>query len=72
MTAKLKTAFKRASSLPDDDQDSIASMILEEIESEGRWQEAFARSEKQLTTLAREAREEFRAGNTAVLDPDKM
>ena len=56
MTKLLKTAFERASGLPDEEQDAIAAMILEELEDEVHWREAFARSQDALSRPAREAR----------------
>ena len=52
----MKTAFERASGLPDEEHDAIAAMILEELEDEVHWREAFARSQDALSRLAREAR----------------
>lgn len=72
MTELLERALAALAKLPTQDQDAIAARILEEIEDERRWDEAFARSGPQLATLAREAREEYRRGETVPLDPDKL
>ena len=72
MTTLLEKAFSRAKQLPDQQQDAIASLILEEIEDEARWDEAFSRSLDVLERLAAEAEEEDRAGLTEELDPDSL
>lgn len=47
-------------------------MILEELEDERSWDEAFARSPDGLAFLATEAMAEYRAGKTQELDPDTL
>ncbi len=47
-------------------------IILEELEDERRWDEAFARSPDILAKLATEAMAEYCAGKTQELDPDKL
>lgn len=55
MTHMLEKAFERAKGLPEDQQDTIAALILDEIEDEARWDAAFAASPDLLEKLAREA-----------------
>jgi hypothetical protein len=62
MTQLLERAFTEASKLPDAEQDSFASLLLAELESEQRWSQAFASTQNQLATLADEALREFEAG----------
>lgn len=50
----------------------IAAIILEELEDERRWDEAFARSPDMLAKLATEAMAEYGAGKTQELDPDTL
>ncbi len=69
MTRKLKFAIDRVSVLPDDEQDAIASMILEEIEDEARWRASFAKSQEALARLADETRAEITAGDVLPYDP---
>lgn len=71
MTKLLKEAFERASRLPESEQDALAAILLEEMEDEKRWQEAFRRGEAKLVQLAEEALEEYRAGRTTPLDFDR-
>jgi hypothetical protein len=72
MTELLKRALTELAKLPEQNQDAIAALILEELEDERRWDESFARSADQLAALAREAREERRRGETQPLDPDEF
>ena len=72
MTDMLEKAVSQAEQLPEDQQDAIASLILEEIEDEARWDAAFARSPDVLERLAAEAEEEDRQGLTEELDPDAL
>jgi hypothetical protein len=72
MTELLERALAEVAKLPPSDQDAIAVIILEELEDERRWDEAFARSADKLAALAREAREERRRGETQPLDPDNL
>jgi hypothetical protein len=72
MTKALKKAFEAASRLSDQDQDELAAAILEELETDERWDTAFASSQGALERLADEALEEHRAGRTEPLDPDAL
>jgi len=55
MTALLEKAMNQINALPPEEQDAVASLILEEIESEKRWDELFAGSQVQLARLAEQA-----------------
>jgi hypothetical protein len=68
MHASLEQAFSQASALPEDQQQALAAILLEEIASETRWQQAFASSQDVLKRLAEEALEEDRRGETRNLD----
>ena len=72
MTHLLEKAFVEASKLPEPDQDTFARWILDELESDQRWDQAFATSATQLERLADEALAEYRAGRTKALDPEKL
>jgi hypothetical protein len=72
MTELLKKAFERASALPAEEQDRFGAWMLEELSSEQRWDELFARSPKLLEKLAAEAIAEDDAGLTEPLDPDNL
>ena len=68
MTKALKKAFEAASKLPEAEQDALAAAILDELESERRWDELFERSADTLAKLAKGALAEDRAGRTRPLD----
>lgn len=72
MTELLELAIARLKTLSASEQDALAAMILEELEDERRWDEAFARSPDILAKLANEAMAEHRAGKTLDLDPETM
>jgi hypothetical protein len=72
MTELLTKAFAEASRLSAEEQDALAVWILEEIETERQWDEAFARSADALARLADEALAEHRAGRTKELVPDEL
>jgi len=72
MTDLLKRAIARLQTLPESEQDAIASIILEEIEDERRWDEVFSRSPDILAKLAASAMAEYHAGKTQELDPETL
>jgi len=72
MTDLLRKAFDEASRLADDEQDSLAKLLLEEIKSERRWDRAFSSSADRLSELADEALEEHRRGDTEKLKPENL
>jgi len=51
MSKLLERAMKRARRLPDAEQDAIATIILEELEDEARWEQAFSKSQDALAKL---------------------
>jgi hypothetical protein len=55
MNAALKRAFEAAERLPEPMQESLASIILQEIEDERGWDERFASTQTELAELARRA-----------------
>lgn len=68
MTKLFEEAIAAVSQLSEAEQDAIASLILEELASEQRWNKAFAKSESQLAQLAAEALAEFKQGKTKPLN----
>ncbi len=68
MTELLKKAFDEASKLPREQQDAIASLLLEELKSERRWDRAFEGSQDALARLADDALAEDARGDTRELD----
>ena len=72
MTKLLERAFAEAVKLPKKEQDKLAKWLLAELESERRWDEAFARSANQLAQLAEEALKEHARGRTKLLKPEHL
>ncbi|MGL4623200.1 hypothetical protein [Chroococcidiopsis sp.] len=72
MTELLEQAIARLKTLPANEQDAIAIRILEELEDNLLWEEAFARSPDALAKLAATAMAEYRAGKTQELDPETL
>ena len=64
MTQLLKKAMKKVSSLPDNEQDEIARLILDEIEDEKLWQKQIESTLDELLILADEALREEKSGKT--------
>lgn len=72
MTELLKKAFDAASQLTPQQQNAIATLLLDELESDGPWQSAFQSSADELSGLADEALSDHREGRTEPLDPSAM
>ena len=68
----LEKVIAETAKLPDEEQEAFAAFMLAELESERRWDELFARSQDLLAQMAEEARQEYRAGFTKPLDPEKL
>lgn len=68
----LEKAFEEISKLSEADQEAYARWILEELEDERRWDEAFAKSLPILRELGAKALADYHAGRTEELDPDKL
>lgn len=64
MTKLLEQAFKRASELTEVEQNVLAKWVMEELDSEKKWDKAFAGSEDVLEKLADEALNEYKQGKT--------
>ena len=62
MTRLLQEAFAQMEKLPETEQDAIASLVLEELADDARWQEAFARSQDHLASMAAKVRDDIREG----------
>ena len=72
MTELLEQAIKHLRSLDADRQDAIATLIMEELEDEAKWDAAFANSQNLLADLAAEAMAEHNAGKTQILNPETL
>jgi len=72
VTKLLDRAIAKARALPDAEQDAIAASILEELEEDRKWDQAFAASADALSRMAEEALAEDLAGKTLPLNPEKL
>ena len=68
MTNLLEEALRKVATLPREEQDAIASQIIETLEDEAAWREKLARAPDKLRRLAEEAQQEHRRGETRPLD----
>lgn len=67
MTQLLEKALSEVAKLPPAEQDALAAILLNELASEKRWTESFAKSQDALAKLAKEALAEDAAGLTKPL-----
>jgi len=67
VTKLLERAFREASKLPEVEQNALAKWVMEELETEGKWEKAFAGSEDVLDKLADEALAAHQQGRTRPL-----
>jgi hypothetical protein len=72
MTQLLEKALNEVYKLPPEKQDVIASVILEELEDEKRWEAAFAASEDKLAKLAQKVRADIKAGRIQKMGFDEL
>ncbi len=74
MSQLMEQAIQEARQLPEGDQEAIAAIILQEIESERRWAELFAqpKSADLLSRMADEALADVRARRASKLDVNEL
>jgi len=72
MTALLQKAFDEASKRSREEQDLLAARLLAELAAENAFDQTIASSANKLAKLAQQAIDEHRAGETEVLDPDRL
>jgi hypothetical protein len=68
MQTTLEKALTKLQSLPPEKQEFMAAVILEELEADALWDEAFANSQKELKLLAEQALKEIEAGDVEEAD----
>jgi len=68
MTQALSAAVATAAQLPEEEQDALAAILLEEMESEERWSTLFANSQNLLERMAKKAIQDFQAGRVQPID----
>lgn len=74
MTKLAEQAWAAMQQLDDSEQDRLAQMVLEDIESERKWDELLATPESQawLEEMGRRAKEDYLAGRTEPLVPEDL
>ena len=72
MTELLDRTITKLKTLSVEQQDAIASIILEELEDEIQWNTSFERSQDLLAKLAKGAISEYHAGKTQELDLEAL
>lgn len=72
MTALLSQAFNKAAELPETVQEQIAQQLLEDIEAELKWDQAFAKTQDQLAKLADKALQEIKAKRVKKMGFDEL
>ena len=68
MTALLEEAIRETNSLPNGEQDFLASLLLANIRDTRLWDTQFAASRDVLEEMFDEAMEEYRAGRTSAVN----
>ena len=68
MTQALSVAVASAAKLPDEEQNVLAAILLEEMESEECWSALFAGSQNLLEQMASEAIQDVQAGRVQPID----
>ena len=74
MSQLMEQVLQKARELPEAEQDALASILLQEIESEHRWAALFALPESAdlLSRMADHALAKARAGEARKLDLDEL
>jgi hypothetical protein len=67
MTQLLEKALSQVAKLPASEQDAVAAIVMEELASEQRWTDSFAKSQDLLAKLAEKALADHAAGRTKPL-----
>jgi hypothetical protein len=68
MTGLLEQALRRVEALTPEEQDALASQIIETLDDEETWAHSFRENPPMLRSLASEAMDEHRRGETRPLD----
>jgi hypothetical protein len=68
MTQALSAAVASAAKLPEEEQNVLAAILLEEMESEERWSALFSGSQNLLEQMANDAIQDFQAGRVQPID----
>jgi hypothetical protein len=72
MTKALEEAIERLKQMPEDRQDSLAQLLLHEIDEDELWQQYTAKHAGKIQGLVKEILEAERRGECEPLDPDNL
>ena len=72
MTQLMEQALAEIGKLPEADQDAIATIILDEIADERRWDKSFSRSQDKLAKIADRVRDDIRTGRVKDVGIDEL
>ena len=72
MTQLLEKALAEVYKLPPEKQDTIAAVILEELEDERLWDKTFAESQDNLAQLARKVRVDIKSDRIKKMGIDEL
>jgi hypothetical protein len=72
MTKLLEAALDKRHKLPEAEQDAIATMILDELEDEQKWDVAFTGSQDKLKRLVEKVRVDIKAGREKKMGFDEL
>jgi hypothetical protein len=72
MTTLLETAFEKASTLSEIEQNRFAKLFMEEIQSEKKWDKLFSESEDLLAQIADKALDDYTNAKTTPLTQEQL
>ena len=72
MTKLLENVLTRVRALPDDKQDTLAQIILEELDDDQLWDEKFRYSQDALSRIAAKVREDVAEGRVKKMGWDEL
>ncbi len=72
MTQLFEKAIAEVYKRPANEQDAIASIILDELLDEERWSQAFERSQDKLARMAEKVRGDIKAGRIKEMGFDEL
>jgi hypothetical protein len=72
MTQLLEKAVAQLHELSTEEQDAIATLILDELADEAQWDEAFAGTQAQLARWADKVRQDIKAGRVRQQGIDEL
>jgi len=72
MTNLLDEAYAAAKELPEDEQEMIGAVLLQEIDADRRWEELLSQPSPVIERMIDKALENHRLGKTLPLDPDTL